>query len=34
MGELANGQLHYAIFSRSSASSRCGLARPLESFIP
>src|SRR5256712_763375 len=34
MGELADRELHYLIFSRSSASSRCGLARPLEIFIP
>src|ERR1700682_481700 len=34
MGELPYRQLHYAIFSRSSASSRWGLARPFESFIP
>src|SRR6184192_2727895 len=34
MGELADGEFHYAIFARSDASSRCGLARPLEIFIP
>src|SRR5256886_4220399 len=34
VGEFANRQLHYEIFSRSSASSRWGLARPLEIFMP
>src|SRR5256886_3354480 len=34
VGELANREFHYAIFSRSDASSRCGLARPLEIFMP
>src|SRR5439155_13138350 len=34
VGELADRELHYAIFARSDASSRCGLARPLEIFIP
>src|SRR6202011_637782 len=34
VGELADRELHYLIFSRSDASSRCGLARPLEIFIP
>src|SRR5439155_21044018 len=34
MGELADRQLHYEIFSRSDAWSRLGLARPLDIFIP
>src|SRR6184192_4114006 len=34
VGELDDRELHYAIFARSDASSRCGLARPLEIFIP
>src|SRR6267143_911982 len=34
VGELADREFHYEIFARSDASSRCGLARPLESFIP
>src|SRR5256714_1148330 len=34
VGELADREFHYAIFARSDASRRCGLARPLEIFIP
>src|SRR5439155_21198252 len=34
VGALADREFHYVIFDHSDASSRCGLARPFEIFIP